>query len=57
MKSVYERARLTVTEFDTDDVIVTSGDEPVEEPVSLTTEIENAYRSFSSFNPGPYSWQ
>ena len=49
MKSVYERLKIVITEFDTDDVIVTSGisgggggggNDPLQENV-----IENAYFS------------
>lgn len=59
MKSVYERTKLNITEFDTEDVIATSGSVPPStEPVTTSTVTENAYGLFSTFNydqaPGPW---
>lgn len=49
MRSVYERENLKITEFDTEDVITTSGGE---QPQQLTKlfERENAYRSFNQLD-------
>ncbi|MBQ3330725.1 MAG: hypothetical protein IJG87_06055 [Ruminococcus sp.] len=56
-ESVYERANLLITEFDTDDVIATSTPASTEPPVVLKAERENAYGGFSTFgNPPPRSW-
>ena len=46
MRSVYERENLTITEFDTEDVITTSGGEQQQQLTTLS-ERENAYRSFN----------
>ena len=52
MKSVYERTTLMITEFDTEDVITTSGEAPtpIEPDVSPLRERENRYGSFMSFD-------
>lgn len=52
MKSVYERTKLIITEFDTEDVITTSGEAPTptEPDVSPLREIENRYVTFSTFD-------
>ena len=56
MKSEYKRENLTITEFDTKDVITTSGETPAEEEPQFTRrEKENVYRSFTDFN-SPGSW-
>lgn len=54
-KPLYERVNLIITEFDTEDVITTSGITPDPQP-SLRAERENAYGSFDKFNifPGPW---
>ena len=56
MKSVYERTNLIITEFDTEDVIITSGSiDPSPEPEPpLSTKRENAYDAFGSYNGGVY---
>ncbi len=55
-KPLYERENLIITEFDTEDVITTSGITPDPQPVALKRELENAYGSFDSFNKAPGSW-
>ena len=50
MKPAYERENLTITEFDTEDVIATSGQIEPTDPVQRLYERENAYRSFGSFD-------
>lgn len=55
-KPLYERENLIITEFDTEDVITTSGIAPDPQPVVLMRELENAYGSFDSFNQAPGSW-
>lgn len=42
MKAVYKRENLTITEFDTEDVITTSGVSPTD-PSSSSSEWENKY--------------
>lgn len=54
MRIVYERENLRITEFDTEDVITTSGVDPTE-PATQPTEKENAYGGFSEFD-GPGNW-
>lgn len=49
MKSVYERENLKITEFDTEDVITTSGEEQHQQLTKLF-ERENAYRSFNQLD-------
>lgn len=61
MKSVYKRTQLTITEFDTDDVILTSGADPVTPPeptVLKKLERENRYGTFDNFDlkPPTGSW-
>ena len=57
MKSVYERENLIITEFDTEDVITTSGVAPTPTPTEpLRRELENSYGSFSKFNQAPGAW-
>ena len=61
MKSVYERTNLIITEFDAEDVIVTSGESPIdptptEPPLPTLSKRENRYGSFSSFDKTPGSW-
>ncbi len=62
MKSVYKRENLEITEFDTEDVITTSGMGPSEDPSDPTDptsrlhEVDNAYGTFNSFNKAPGSW-
>ena len=61
MKSVYERANLIITEFDTEDVITTSGAAPVEEPTTPISPTklmrrENAYGDFTSYEQTPGEW-
>ncbi len=54
MKSVYLRTQLTITEFDKEDVIATSGDiSPVEPTVLKKAERENRYGSFDTFDLKP----
>ena len=55
-KALYERENLIITEFDTEDVITTSGTTPDPQPTVLKRELENAYGSFDSFNQAPGSW-
>ena len=55
-KPLYERENLIITEFDTEDVITTSGITPDPQPSPLKAELENAYGSFDSFNQAPGSW-
>ena len=55
-KPLYERENLIITEFDTEDVITTSGITPDPQPSPLMAELENAYGSFDSFNKAPGSW-
>ena len=54
MKPEYKRENLIISEFDTEDVIMTSGEQP--QPMLLKRELENAYGSFDSFNKAPGSW-
>lgn len=58
MKPVYERAYLTISEFDHKDAIATSGVEPTEAPSFMKMEHENAYGSFGGFDlkNAPGSW-
>lgn len=58
MKPVYQRENLRLTEFDAEDVIVTSGLLPTDptSPEDIAFERENAYGSFQSFNQAPGSW-
>ncbi len=59
MKPEYQRENLKITEFDTEDVIATSGIVPIEDPTSPEahlSERENAYGSFDSFDSAPGSW-
>ncbi len=61
MKSVYERTKLIITEFDTDDVIATSEGPaepatlPPTDPPVVLSQVENAYGSYSSFK-GLSNW-
>ena len=55
-KPLYERENLIITEFDTEDVITTSGGQESPQPILLKRELENAYGSFDSFNQAPGSW-
>lgn len=55
-KPLYERENLIINEFDTEDVITTSGITPDPQPTVLKRELENAYGSFDSFNQAPGSW-
>ena len=59
MKSVYVRENLTITEFDKEDVIATSGvlptEAPTDPPVAKRYEKENSYRTFGTFD-GKGSW-
>ena len=53
MKSVYEREDLRITEFETEDVITTSGITP--DPVQILSETDNRHVKFSSFKlPGTW---
>ena len=55
MKPKYERENLKITEFDTEDVITTSGVTPTESIALL--ERENRYGSFDSFDhQAPGTW-
>lgn len=54
MKPAYERENFTITEFDSEDVITTSGALPVD-PTNPLSEKENAYGSFVDFDM-PGSW-
>lgn len=54
MKSEYERLNYKITEFDTEDIITTSGEGEEPQPGGKR-EKENAYSSFSSFNM-PGNW-
>ena len=60
MKSVYERTNLIITEFNTEDVITTSGETP--DPTEIIVkeeERENRYGTFSTFDlkgPNNGSW-
>ena len=54
MKPEYKREDLKLTNFDTEDVITTSGISP--ESVVQNKELENAYGLFSSFDGAPGSW-
>lgn len=49
MKSVYERENLKITEFDTEDVITTSGGEQHQQ-LTMLFERENVYRSFNQLD-------
>lgn len=53
MKAVYERTKIVITEFDTEDVISTSAETPVTPKRMLR---ENSYGSFGSFDQAPGSW-
>lgn len=54
MKPEYKREDFKLTNFDTEDVITTSGISP--ESDVQNNERENAYNLFSSFNGAPGSW-
>lgn len=54
MKPEYKREDLRLTEFETEDVITTSGITP--EPIHSLKELENFYGSYNSFNSTPGSW-
>lgn len=54
MRSVYERENLKITEFDTEDVITTSGKQPSDAP--LRRELENSYRTFNQLDLPGSSW-
>lgn len=57
MKPVYEREDLTITEFDIEDVITTSGEGGSgAEPDTPEFEHENAYRQYNSLRKTPGSW-
>ncbi len=49
MKPEYKRENLIISEFDTEDVIMTSGQEQIH---SILLR-ENAYGAFNSFNEAP----
>ena len=53
-KPLYQRENLLITEFDAEDVITTSGVNP-DSTESVSSEWENAYGSYDSFNT-PGSW-
>lgn len=54
MKSVYERTTLIITEFNTEDVITTSGTpEPPAPTVSKKKEHENFYATFDALDLDP----
>ena len=55
MKPEYKRENLIISEFDTEDIITTSGQEHPQ-PMLLKRELENAYGSFDSFHQAPGSW-
>lgn len=55
MKSDYKRENLEITEFDTEDVITTSGISPSSTDDDKS-ERENAYGSFDDFDHGPGQW-
>lgn len=56
MKSLYVREDLTITEFDVEDVITTSGEIPdPTTPEETLYERENAYRSHKSLQ-GVGNW-
>ena len=52
MKPEYKRENLKISEFDTEDVIMTLGQEQLQ-PTSLKRDLENAYGAFNSFNDAP----
>lgn len=54
MKPEYKREDFKLTNFDTEDVITTSGISP--ESVVQNKELENAYDLFSNFDRTPGSW-
>lgn len=64
MKSLYKRENLKITEFDTEDVITTSGLSPIDpvdptdptQPDAAASEIDNALGTFGGFNKAPGSW-
>lgn len=54
MKPEYKRENLEITEFDTEDIITTSGDPDAPD---VLMERENRYGSFNDFDkaaPGPW---
>lgn len=53
MKSVYERTNLIITQFDTEDVITTSGEVPHVPFTAKKLERENRYGSFGTFDLKP----
>ena len=57
MKSVCERSKLIIAEFDTEDVIVTSGSSK-QPPVVTLFEKDNKHISFGTFEvePPPGGW-
>lgn len=57
MKSLYERAKLRLTEFDKEDVIAASDPAPTEPP-TVASDVDNAYGAYGRFNydNAPGSW-
>ena len=55
MKPEYKRENLIISEFDTEDIITTSGQEHPQ-PMNSKRELENAYGLFDSFHQAPGSW-
>ena len=52
MKSVYERTNLIITEFDTEDVIITSGSvtpTPDSDPETPLTSRDNALSAYGAY--------
>ena len=57
MKSVYERTNLIITEFNTEDVITTSGESvtPTPDPQNVLKVNENAYYDHNTIDvPGDW---
>lgn len=56
MKPEYRRENLQITEFDSEDVITTSGIVDPTTPEGLLRERENAYYSYKTLHQSPGSW-
>lgn len=52
----YKRENLRITEFDKEDVIMTSTPEAIEPITHLSSEHENRYVAFNFFSKAPGAW-
>jgi len=54
MRPVYERENLVITEFESEDVITTSGVVP--DPTNPNAAMDNRISTYHSFNRSPNPW-